>query len=259
MVSNVLDKVYQLPGVHPKKETVNLCLNKLLLSDFSHIIEPSGVYFTRQTPAKEQAKIVTPPTEHDDISWLGSVYSFGETDNVLAFGMPMFGHQNNLAMKFVNHSALFSHTIAFILPASFKKQSVQSKVNKFFHLTSEDYLPMKAFVKDGQPHHVPAVFQIWTKQSYAREKTPVLVSNRIKFVKKSQHPDFSVQRIGANAGKASIRWKDKSEASNYFVKIVDGSSVFRMVDLFNDTVFVEREWSSGPESLTKQEIIANIG
>lgn len=259
MASKILDSIYQSPGVHPKRETVNLCLNKLLLSDFTHIVEPSGTYFTLQTPAKEKSRIVAPPTDNDDISWLGSTYSFSETDNVLTFGMPMFGQQNNLAVKFVNHAALFSHTIAFILPASFKKQSVQSKVNKYFHLTSEDYLPVKAFMKDGQPHTIPSVFQIWTKQSYARDKTPVLVSNRIKFVRKSQHPDFSVQRIGANAGKASIRWKDKSESSNYFVKIIDGSSVFRMIDLFNDTVFVEREWSSGPESLTKQEIIANIG
>jgi hypothetical protein len=101
--------------------------------------------------------------EHDFFSYNGldaRVYG--------TIGNPPFGKNANMAIKFFNHCAQISGFIAFILPRTFKKDSVLNKIDENFHLKYEELLPDNSFEIDGVDKSVPTVFQIWVKRPYRR-------------------------------------------------------------------------------------------
>jgi hypothetical protein len=46
-------------------------------------------------------------------------------------GNPPFGRQSSTAIKFIKKSCLFCNSLSFILPKSFKKDSLKNKVRKY--------------------------------------------------------------------------------------------------------------------------------
>ena len=86
-------------------------------------------------------------------------------------GNPPFGQQNSLAVNFFNEASKFCNTIAFILPLSFKKDSVQNRLNLSFHLKEEINLSECEFLLVNETKIVvPCVFQIWEKRANSRKK-----------------------------------------------------------------------------------------
>ena len=85
-------------------------------------------------------------------------------NNIHIIGNPPFGRQSSLAIKFIRKSCEFCNSISFILPKSFKKDSLKQKIPLNFHLILESDLPEKSFLVDGVEHDVPCVFQIWKKK-----------------------------------------------------------------------------------------------
>lgn len=173
-------------------------------------------------------------------------------------GNPPFGQQNSLAIDFFNESANFCHTIAFILPLSFKKDSIQNRLNLEFHLIDEIILGDCEFLlKNEDVINVPCVFQVWSKKSEKRQPVKLkTVSTLFDFVDKSK-ADFRIQRVGGNAGKASFDLT-KSPSSNYFIKNKTDLSNEEFVDLVNQLKFPTIEFTVGPKSLSKGELIAII-
>jgi len=79
-------------------------------------------------------------------------------------GNPPFGRQSSLAIKFIKKSCEFCDSVSFILPKSFKKDSLKKTFPLNFHLIFEIDLPEKSFLVDGVEHNVPCIFQIWEKK-----------------------------------------------------------------------------------------------
>ena len=84
-------------------------------------------------------------------------------------GNPPFGRQSSLAIKFIKQSCKFCDTISFILPKSFKKDSLQKHFPINFHLEYEYELPKDSFIVGDKSHDVPCVFQIWIKKDTNRQ------------------------------------------------------------------------------------------
>ena len=61
-------------------------------------------------------------------------------------GNPPFGRQSSLAIKFIKKSAEISDTIAFILPKSFKKDSMKKHFPNNFHLIYQFDLEDNSFM-----------------------------------------------------------------------------------------------------------------
>jgi len=178
-----------------------------------------------------------------------------DVKKILVIGNPPFGVSNTLALKFINHAADFADTIAFILPISFKKYSVQDKIDKNLHKTKEMVLPKNSFILGDVEYDVPCIFQIWEWKKEERDKrTRKTSSEFFDFVKKEDNPDCRIQRVGGNAGKASIDL-DKSSESNYFIRIKNDMSVQEFVDYTNTLVFPGRDYGVGPRTLSKDELI----
>ena len=172
-------------------------------------------------------------------------------------GNPPFGKNAALAIKFFNHAATMADLIAFIVPLSFKKASVQRKLNVNFHLVAEIELPDNAFTFMSKPKHVPTVFQIWQRRDDVRQLNPLKTSHPdFEFVDRDS-ADFAIQRVGARAGrihhdfKAST-WRpgEKPITDHYFVR-GPVQHIFKKLDFA-----AAASNTAGNPSLAKSEIVA---
>ena len=82
-------------------------------------------------------------------------------------------------MKFFNHAGKFADVIAFIVPRTFKRISVQNRLHEDFHLLFEEDIPIGSF--DPPTMKAKCVYQVWEKRAKKRKK--VILHN--------EHPDFT--------------------------------------------------------------------
>jgi predicted RNA methylase len=173
---------------------------------------------------------------------------------VTVFGNPPFGRVCSLAIKFINKSAELADTVAFILPKTFKKYSIQNRVNpEFFLIYSED-LPKKCFIFDGSEYDVPCVFQIWGKKhGRVREKQISHVENELFYFCPKDEADFAIIRVGGRAG-TLVKKTDFSPSSVYFVKLKPGISYEKTIDVLTACDFSISKDTAGVKSLSKNEL-----
>ena len=169
-------------------------------------------------------------------------------------GNPPFGRQSSLAIKFIKHSCKYCHSISFILPKSFKKESLKKKFPLKFHCVYESDISNSSFLLNGEDYHVPCVFQIWLKKEFEREIPIKLKPVGYSFVKKHENHDISFRRVGVNAGNISRDTHDKSEQSHYFIKF-DNSLDDNLFQKINKINFTKSSHTVGPKSISKQELI----
>lgn len=254
---NALDKFYTKPEI--AKKYIDLSD----VNNYSTIIEPSAGSgaFSNQIPNCIAYDL---EPEHKNIikqDWF--LYSHNKNDNetVLVIGNPPFGQQNSLAIGFINHAAIFADRVAFILPISFKKDSVKNRINPYFHLVFEEVLPENSFTLNGENYNVKCVFQIWDKKDTKRGivKHENINSNKLfNYVKKTDNPDACIQRVGGNAGKSFTDWQNRSEQSNYFIKFKKKGNITSLVKKLNDIKYPSREFTVGPRSIGKTEINTQV-
>ena len=259
---NTIDKYYTNP------ETVKLCIEYIdkyiYMDDCDLIIEPSagnGAFIEGIKSLTYNRLFYDIEPENDDITTQDfltlDIYATGLNEfqnKIHIVGNPPFGRQSSLAIKFIKKACEFAHSISFILPKSFKKESLIQKYPLNFHRIYEVDLPDNSFLVNGEPHDVPCIFQIWMKRSYNRETVEQIEPLCFRFVKKTEHPDISFRRVGVNAGTIDTECDTKSIQSHYFITFTNDKSVAdNMIRLsgitfdFNNTI--------GPKSISKQELI----
>ena len=167
-----LDQFYTAP------EIAKMCYDKIwekgfTKSNFDIFLEPSagtGVFLKLMPKSKRIGLDLAPKDPEikvmDFFDWKPP-----ENSSVITIGNPPFGKMSSLAIKFFNHAAEFSEIIAFIVPLTFRKASVQDKLNLGFSCVRNMVLPKDAFLLDGTPYDVPCCFQIWQKSSGKRRKS----------------------------------------------------------------------------------------
>jgi predicted RNA methylase len=155
---------------------VELCLNlvKKYISIQTNdlIIEPSagnGSFITGIRSIATNTRFFDLEPDNDEITkqdYLLYNYRVIREDfsRIHIIGNPPFGRQSSLAIKFIKKSCEFADSISFVLPKSFKKDSLKRSFPLSFHLVFEIDLSDKSFLVDGIEHDVPCVFQIWMKK-----------------------------------------------------------------------------------------------
>ena len=244
---------------YTKSDISKLCIDMLNLSDFDLIIEPSA---GNGSFSKQINNCIAYDLVPEDESIIQQ--DFFELDitqfndkKVLTIGNPPFGVQNNLAIAFFNKAAKYSDTIAFILPKSFMKESIQRKLDLSFHLEKFIELPYNSFLLNGEEYGVNCVFQVWKKKNFKRiVKKKNFCYSYIEFGNLNDF-DFIVRRVGGNAGKAYILKEGEtvSTQSNYFIKNKTSLSNEALVDIINGIKMDAVNYSVGPMSLSKIELI----
>lgn len=256
---DLLDKFYT------SAETVEQCLKQLDLSAYDCIIEPSAGNGSFLKELQKQTNHIygydIKPEAEGIIcaDWIMLDKSiFKEYKNILVCGNPPFGQQNTLAIKFFNEASTFCNTIAFILPPTFRKQSIQSKLNPYFWLIKEiEIIDNEFSLPDGNKIVVPCIFQIWEKWNEKRSTSLKKEENKYFIFCKKEEADFRIQRVGGNAGKADSNL-NYSIQSNYFVKNVSSLTNQQLMDIINSIKFTNITDTVGPKSLSKKELITQF-
>lgn len=173
-------------------------------------------------------------------------------------GNPPFGRQSSLAKQFITKSTEFADTIAFILPRSFKKTSMQSVFPLHWHLKHQQDVKPHSFTVNNNDLDVPSVFQIWYKDDTKKRRTPKkLTPVGFQFVDKSYSPDFSVRRIGYYAGKVDSNTLKKNEESHFFIK-TDKKKDSKYLQTTFDNLSFNHKNTVGPRSVSKQELLRKL-
>lgn len=176
-------------------------------------------------------------------------------ENYITIGNPPFGKNSSLAIKFFNKCAEVSDIIAFIVPKTFKKNSVKNKLNLYMELIEEYEIEDFSFNIEDKIVNVPCVFQVWKKVSTPREKIkPLRTVEGIVFCSKEQ-ADIAFQRVGVNAGtiKGKERFSHIAEASHIFIQLKDMSDV----EILKNIDWSEIKYNTaGNPSISKSELIA---
>lgn len=257
---NTIDKYYT------KDIIVELCLN--LVKKHIHIntddliIEPSagnGSFITGIKSLSSSFRFYDLEPDNNEIikqDYLLYDYdSIKETfSKIHIIGNPPFGRQSSLAIKFIKKSCEFCDSVSFILPKSFKKDSLKKTFPLNFHLIFEIDLPDKSFLVDGVEHNVPSIFQIWKKKISNRAVNEKLEPVNFMFVKRDENPDISFRRVGVNAGVIDTVVDKKSIQSHYFIKFTNGKSIQENITQLS-TITHDFNNTVGPKSISKQELI----
>ena len=169
-----------------------------------------------------------------------------------------FGRQSSTVKKFIKKSCEFANTISFILPKSFKKDSLKKTFPLNWHLLFEEDLPENSFTNSDKLYNIPTIFQIWTKKSFQREIKNISIPTYFSFVKKSECNSncVSFRRVGVNAGTFSKNIEDKSEQSHYFIKL-NNIQIDNFLEKIKECDFTHNN-TVGPKSISKPELIEQI-
>ena len=259
-----LDKYYTNPEYAQScvtKLTENVKINK----QTDLVIEPSagdGAFISSLESICDNRIYLDIHPENDKVSKVDYLDEFDETaldlnenDKVHVVGNPPFGKQSSLAIKFIKKSAKYADTISFILPKSFKKQSMIRHFPLNFHLVFQEDVPGDSFLVNSKPHNVPCVYQIWEKREENRKVEKKQDPEKFKFVKKNENPDISFRRVGVYAGSVSMETENKSAQSHYFIKLLDIQITADIVEKLNKIKYVKSEDTVGAKSISKQELI----
>lgn len=177
-----------------------------------------------------------------------------EKDNYLTIGNPPFGKNSSLAVKFFNKCAEHSLLIAFIVPKTFKKHSIQNKLNKNFHLEYEYDLPDYSFEFNDKDYNVPSVLQIWLKSDNLRSKADLLKTHNDFIFTDKENADFAIQRVGMAAGRVKESFMDYAVASHYFIKANTNKLI--VLEIFKKIDYKSVKYNTaGNPSISKNELI----
>jgi hypothetical protein len=109
-----------------------------------------------------------------------------------------------------------SDVIAFIVPVSFMKWSVQKNLSHNFSLHSYTYLEPESFSSNGEPYSVRTVFQIWVKKDSQYDNG---INLRLTKQPPISHADFNIWQYNATPEAIKFveeNWKYATYRQGYY-------------------------------------------
>lgn len=207
-----LDQFYTKPEI--AKKYYNIIKEKIDIELYDIILEPSagnGAFYNLFDKNKRVGIDIDPKNEKIIRQ---NFFDFVPKNNkkYIVIGNPPFGRVSSTAIKFFNKSSEFAEIICFILPRTFKRVSVQNKLNLYFHNIYEEDVPLNPCCFEPKMD-AKCVFQIWQKHIKKRKKvilknehTDFSFVNFTKYDEKNQpipptNADFVIKAYGSNCGK----------------------------------------------------------
>lgn len=174
------------------------------------------------------------------------------SENQIVVGNPPFGFAGSLAVKFFNHAAKYKvKAVCFIFPKSFKKNSLQNRLDLNYNLVYQEDAPKKSFVFDEQEYDVPCVFQIWELGTPRKFYVPP--ENTYFDVCNKEVADLAIRRVGGKAGKV-LDGLEHNENSTYFIKSKVDNLKEKLDNVYVDLKEVASN-TAGVRSISVSEIV----
>ena len=248
----MLDQFFTNPDV------VDYCIKTIKFNDYDMVIEPSagsGSFYNKITTDKIGIDLdpkIEGLIKHDYLKFSG-IYK-KNYNKVLTIGNPPFGKNASLAVKFFNHAASYSDTIAFVLPRTFRKSSVINRLSEKFNLKLNTILPDNSFhLPNGEIYDVPCVWQIWKLGKTRKKIKKVIKHADFEFVSDKTNANFVIQRVGNAAGSTHKNF-NKSKSSHYWIK--GNNKVYNIMKSINWNYKESPKYdTAGNPSLSKGDLI----
>lgn len=211
-----LDQFYTNDKIAKKcynKFIKKMCECNINLSEYDYILEPSagdGAFY-KLLPKNNRIGIDLEPKYEGIVKMDFFDYQPDKEKKYIIIGNPPFGRISSMAVKFFNKSSNFADIIAFIVPRTFKRISIQNKLSLNFKLIYNEDLPLKPCC--FKPKMLAkCCFQIWIKDNNKRKKIKLPSSHKdfifLKLGPKDEtnqptppkNADFVMKAYGANCG-----------------------------------------------------------
>ena len=249
----------------PKYE-VDLILNNINLKDFDLIVEPSaGAGAFSNAILKKGINCLAYDIKPDapgiiQTDFLNTIFNW-VNKKTLVIGNPPYGRRGKLAIAFIKKCYFEgADCIAFILPRSFKRDSLKNRIPLCYHLEEEWDLD-NFELPNGQLCKINSVFQKWVKRSTNR-KIILKPKNHVDFEMKHIHftldkPEtikYVLENYEFGIGKSTLKIKpskDFNKGSVWFIK----PNIPGVLEIFKQCTFSKAKESTRIPTLAKGEII----
>lgn len=142
--------------------------------------------------------------------------------NLVTISNPPFGRNNALSIPFFNHAAQFSEYIAFLVPRSWRKWSVENRLNLSFHKIADRDVFVSYVDLDGNPfkknNGLRTCFQIWKRQTTQRAKTMVPDNSLIEKTT-PRKADVAIRVFGYGCGQVLRSFPRRTNTTLMFLKV----------------------------------------
>lgn len=192
-------------------------------------LEPTagGGSFLRALQEAEVKEILAYDIEprHPDVVQADFLSLNLDKQHLIAVGNPPFGRACALAIKTFNKCAESCDVIAFIIPPSFRKPSIEDRLHPEFVRVYTEQCPEVSFqTPEGVVYEMGRLrteFQIWQRvKGETRPKRQSYRSDKFKFVKKDENPDLAFRTHGDGAGRI-LKGLDYNPRTTAFIKLID--------------------------------------
>ena len=172
-----------------------------------------------------------------DADFLGTT-SADYRGSTIFVGNPPFGERSSLAKKFISHCIdNGADTIAFILPDTFRKLTLQHVFPNSWRLVSVTQLDKNSFyMPSGETYGVPTSFFVWTSRSdimsgiNLRELRYPIPSDWRYVTRCDDAADLC---INGNNGKVRMPSEITNPKSEHFIECIDKSHVNDIASVFH--------------------------
>ena len=156
-----------------------------------------------------------------------------DTD-LLTISNPPFGRNNALSVPFFNRAAKFSSHIAFLVPRSWRKWSVQNRLDPRFHLVLDVDVAVQyenvLGEKIAKRNDLRTCFQIWERRVELR---PAIAVPDNGFIQKStpDEADLAIRVFGYGCGTVLNDFPRQPNTTLMFLRVLDKSVKTALQDL----------------------------
>ena len=152
--------------------------------------------------------------------------------DLVTISNPPFGRNNSLSIPFFNHAANYSEYIAFLVPRSWRKWSVQNRLDRKFHLVSDQEVAVN-YVTDageriGTNNDLRTCFQIWQRKDTLRPLVKVRDQGLVKKCEPAQ-ADLAIRVFGFGCGKSYRDFPRVANTTLMFLTVLD-ARVFEVIE-----------------------------
>ena len=145
-------------------------------------------------------------------------------EHLVTITNPPYGRNNALSIPFFNHAASHSDFIAFLVPRSWRKWSVQNRLDRSFHLLLDQDVFVSYEDENGElirtKNALRTCFQIWRREETMRELVSV-PDNRLVAKCGPEEADLAIRVFGFGCGSVLFDFPRKPNTTLMFLRIMD--------------------------------------
>ena len=221
----------------PKDLALELSKQLLVVTGIDHsFLEPAGgngafIDALSQLGAKSIEAVDLYP-KHPGVQEADFLKYIPKGENLVTVSNPPFGRNNSLSIPFFNHAAEHSDYIAFLVPRSWRKWSVQNRLDRRFHLVSDQDVAVNyvtdSGVRIGTSNDLRTCFQIWEKRADLRPKVKVQDQGLVRKCS-PQEADLAIRVFGFGCGKVYRDFPRAANTTLMFLTVSD-ARVFDVIE-----------------------------